>query len=180
VRRLATLALCLSLLPTASRAAPLDLLGFFEGSSVSAGETRTFLVFRDRFTAAFTGRLQDGTLVLDERFRFPEGPRLQRWRLRDEAGTIRGTVETENESGQLAPPVPVTGTRNGDGVRLDYNGIAPGGGRRLGFRHEITPNGDGTLANRVSVRLWGIPVARSRVTFAKSDAALAAHDNPGR
>lgn len=178
MRRLAVLALCLALLPAVARAAPLDLLGFFEGSSVSAGETRTFLVFRERFSASFTGRRENGTLVLDERFRFPEGPRLQRWRLRDEGGAIRGTVETEDESGRLAAPVPVTGTHEGDGVRLDYSGIAPGGGRRLGFRHEITPNGDGTLANRVTVRLWGIPVARSRVTFAKSVAALAAHDDP--
>lgn len=178
MRRL--LVLGLVMISVSAQAAPLDLLRFFEGRSVSAGETRTLLFWRDTFTASFEGRREgDGTLVLDERFRFSEGPRLQRWRLReDAAGGLSGSVETERADGQLAPPVPVRGVQTADGVRLDYVGPAPGGGRPLGFRHEITPNGDGTLANHVGVRLWGLPVARSRVTFAKTPEALAAHDAP--
>ena len=153
-----------------------DLAGFFAGQSVSAGEVRTLFVSREAFTARFTGRKMGDTLRLDERFRFPEGERLQRWTLTFDGPLIRGTVETEGSDGALHAPVPVEGERDGTQVVLRYRGFAPGGGSlKLSFRHEIRPNGDGTLGNDVTVRLLGLPLAHSEVTFAKTDGDLSRH-----
>jgi len=171
----AGLALALALLAAVpARAAEFDLLRFFEGASVSRGTIRTLFVFSEDFEARFEGvRESDGTLRLDERFRFADGDRLQRWRLRRQAEALSGTVQTEGSDGQLGVPVPVTGTQGLDGVVLDYHGRAPGGGNTVfHFRHRITGNGDGTATNRVSVRKFGLPLARSLVTFAKRAADL--------
>ncbi len=154
----------------------LDLAAFFSGTAVSAGEVRTLGLRRERFTARFEGRAEKGTLRLDERFRFADGERLQRWVLRFDGAVIRGTVQTEAKNGSLAEPVAVGGEREVGRLVLRYRGIAPGGGAlRLGFRHEIRPNGDGTLRNDVTVRFLGLPLARSEVTFARSEAALREH-----
>jgi len=161
---------------SARAAAPFDLAGFFAGSSRSVGEVRTLLVFRETFTAAFTGRREGERLRLDERFAFEDGARLQRWDLTQRGAEISGTVETELGDGTLAAPVPVAGTRTPGGAVLTYRGHAPGGGATLfGFRHEMTANADGTVSNHVSVTKFGLAVATSDVTFAKSAAALAAH-----
>lgn len=174
-RLLAAILLALAALLAPVRAAePFDLLRFFEGESVSWGEVRTLLVFREAFEARFAGRREaDGTLALDERFRFEGGTPLQRWRLRREGDVLTGTVETERRDGALAPPAPVRGTATAAGATLEYDGFAPGGGEtRFRFRHEMTPLPDGTVSNRVTVRRFGLPLARSAVTFAKSEAAL--------
>ncbi|ALN71328.1 hypothetical protein M673_01295 [Aureimonas sp. AU20] len=153
-----------------------DLAGFFAGRSVSAGEVRTLFFSLEPFTAGFQGRVEGDTLQLDERFRFPEGERLQRWHLRFAGPLVRGTVETEGRDGQLRPAVPVEGERTATGVELRYTGFAPGGrALRLAFRHVMTANGDGTLENHVTVRLLGVPLARSEVTFSKSEADLQRH-----
>lgn len=153
-----------------------DLASFFAGQSVSAGEVRTLLVSREAFTARFTGQTSGQTLRLDERFRFPDGERLQRWVLRFDGPLIRGTVETEGSDGALHAPVPVEGERDDAHIVLRYTGFAPGGGSlKLRFRHEIRPNGDGTLSNDVTVRLLGLPLAHSDVTFAKTQGDLARH-----
>ncbi|WP_192843157.1 DUF3833 family protein [Aureimonas sp. AU12] len=156
-----------------------DLAGFFEGTSVSAGEVRTLFVVRDTFTATFSGRREGNRLQLDERFVFSDGPRLQRWDLTVAGQEIAGTVETELRDGKLAPPVPVTGRRSATGAVLTYEGHAPGGGERLlAFRHEMTANADGTVSNHVGIGKFGLRLAVSDVVFAKSAAALAAHLPP--
>ena len=163
-------------LPAHAAGSLFDLAGFFDGRSVSAGDVRTLLVSREAFTARFEGRKAGETLRLDERFRFPDGERLQRWTLVFDGPSIRGTVETEGSDGRLHAPVPVEGERSSAQVVLRYSGFAPGGGAlKLSFRHEIRPNGDGTLANDVTVRLLGLPLAHSDVTFAKTKADLARH-----
>lgn len=179
-RRLVALAVLavagLAVAGSARAAVPFDLAAFFAGSSQSAGEVRTLLVFRETFTAVFTGGREGERLRLDERFAFEDGARLQRWDLTQRGAEISGTVETELGDGTLAAPVPVAGTRTPDGAVLTYRGHAPGGGATLfGFRHEMTANADGTVSNHVSVTKFGLAVATSDVTFAKSAAALAAH-----
>lgn len=171
------LAACLAHVPAARAEAKLfDLAGFFAGRSVSAGWVRTLFLAPEPFTATFEGRVEGDTLRLDERFRFPEGERLQRWRLRFAGPRVTGTVETEGRDGRLRPAVPVEGERTVDGVALRYTGFAPGGrALRLGFAHVMAPNGDGTVENRVTVRLLGLALARSEVTFAKSEGDLRRH-----
>lgn len=184
--KILTAAMALALLvPTAAGAQEsdkqpaFDLAGFFEGTSVSAGEVRTLFVFRDTFTATFSGRREGDRLRLDERFVFADGPRLQRWDLTVTGQDIAGTVETELRDGSLAPPVPVVGRRTAAGAVLTYEGHAPGGGgRRLAFRHEMTANADGTVSNHVGIGKFGLRLAVSDVVFAKSAAALAAHSPP--
>ncbi|RIY01050.1 DUF3833 family protein [Aureimonas flava] len=167
--------LCLAAGPVGA-ADGFSLHAFFDGDRVSAGEIRTLGLFRERFTARFRGKATGAAIDLDERFAFQDGERLQRWHLVEQDGRVTGTVRTEDEAGTLQGPFPVTGRSAPDGARLAYRGIAPGGGRfALDFVHEITPRADGTVANRVRVSRFGVPLARARVTFAKSAAALQPH-----
>nr|WP_246368001.1 DUF3833 family protein [Aurantimonas endophytica] len=148
---------------------------FFDGRSVSEGTVRTALLLDEPFTASFEGRRAADRLRLDERFVFEDGARLQRWDLsRSRAGVYTGTVATEDGDGTLSAPVPVAGWATVDGAVLAYDGYAPGGADTLlHFRHVMSRNGDGTLANRVTISKFGISIATSKVTFARSEAALA-------
>ena len=160
--------------PPAPVADGFSLADFFDGGSFSEGTVRTALVFEEAFTASFRGWRVGDRFQLDERFRFPDGDRLQRWDLsRSPAGVYSGTVATEDAEGRLSSPVPVAGWATAEGVVLTYRGHAPGGGNTfLSFRHVMTDNGDSTVANRVTISKFGIPIATSRVTFAQSDVAL--------
>lgn len=142
---------------------------FFQGASVSHGEIRTAFVFREAFEADFEGKGEAGRLVLDERFHFEDGDRLQRWNLRPVGdGRYLGTVETEDGEGRLARPVPVTGFRTARGFVMDYDGFAPGGGATtLRFRHVMELQPDGSVANRVGVSKFGLPLASASVVFSK-------------
>ncbi|MBB3934090.1 DUF3833 family protein [Aureimonas phyllosphaerae] len=173
----AALAASLALLALPARAADdFSLRSFFAGHSVSGGEIRTLGLFRERFTARFEGKAKGDALDLDERFRFQDGARLQRWHLVERGGRVTGTVETEDGWGVLQGPFPVSGTSGPGGAVLAYRGIAPGGGRWMfDFRHQITPRPDGTAGNRVRISRFGLPLAGARVTFTKSEAALAPH-----
>lgn len=150
-----------------------DLLAFFDGEARSTGTITTALVSTEAFTASFEGRREGDALRLDERFRFADGStRLQRWTLRRMAGgRLAGTVETEDETDALHPPVAVDGRLTADGAVLAYDGYAPGGGSlRLGFRHAMTRLDEGHVANHVAVRLLGLPIARSDVVFVRDGA----------
>ncbi|WP_206453289.1 DUF3833 family protein [Aurantimonas marina] len=153
----------------------LSLPDFFEGKSVSKGTVTTALVFTEAFTAEFDGEQTGDRFRLDERFAFADGKRLQRWDLvRIGPGLYGGTVTTELKTGKLGRPMPVVGVQTKNGAVLDYDGYAPGGGSTLlHFRHEMTGRADGTIANHVIVSKFGIPLANSNVTFAKSRAGLA-------
>ncbi len=147
---------------------------FFTGESYSSGTLTTLFVSTEAFTARFSGEAVSGGLNLDERFSFADGERLQRWELRRIGdGAYRGTVRTETGDGVLREPRPVTGRLTSSGAVLEYDGYAPGGGDTLfHFRHRMTPQPDGTVLNRVTISKLGFPVARSRVTFAKSPGQL--------
>ncbi|WP_182085971.1 DUF3833 family protein [Aureimonas sp. ME7] len=156
-----------------------DVFAFFDGRSVSEGRIRTLLVFKETFTATFQGRAVADHLDLDERFHFEDGERLQRWALDRNGMSVSGTVRTEQKDGALSQPFPVRGELTTDGMVLHYQSIAPGGGSLLlNFRHEMHANADATIANTVGVSKFGLPLARSSVTFAKSEDALRAHDQP--
>ncbi|WP_162244728.1 DUF3833 family protein [Aureimonas sp. Leaf454] len=145
---------------------------FFAGASVSRGEIRTAWFFREAFTADFEGRAARGALSLDERFRFTDGDRLQRWRLRAQAdGRYTGTVETETGDGVLREPVAVSGYRTAKGLVFDYEGFAPGGGdTRLRFRHLMEMRPDGSVSNTVRISKLGVPIAGAQVVFSKPPA----------
>lgn len=170
-------AACAARPPATGNRLPFAPESFFEGDSVSAGTVTTFLVSSERFTASFEGRRDGDRLRLDERFAFPDGKRLQRWDLRRVGdGRYEGTVSTEAKDGAMSPPVPVNGRLVPGGAELTYRGYAPGGSDRLlGFRHLMTANADGTVDNAVTVSAFGLPVATSRVTFAKTEEALRRH-----
>ena len=145
---------------------------FFDGKARSHGTITTALVSKENFTADFDGRVVGGTLVLDERFHFADGERLQRWRLRPEGGgRYGGTVETEGKSGALHPPVPVTGASNAAGAELSYDGYAPGGDMILHFRHRMAYRSDDTVLNRVRISKYGLPLAGATVVFEKGAGA---------
>jgi len=147
---------------------------FFAGESYSSGTVRTLIVSRQKFTARFSGDASPGQLNLDERFSFTDGDRLQRWELRRVAdGSYEGTVQTETGDGVLREKRPVRGRLLPDGAVLDYDGYAPGGGDTLfHFRHRMRAQADGTVANRVTISKFGLPVATARVTFTKSSTEL--------
>ncbi|WP_102960046.1 DUF3833 family protein [Mangrovicella endophytica] len=147
---------------------------FFAGTSVSSGSIATLGFWHETFTARFTGVAEGDRMQLDERFRFADGERLQRWDLRRVApARYAGTVQTEGDDGALSDPVPVDGRLTPDGAVLDYDGYAPGGNRLLlHFRHVMRERPDGTVANHVTISKLGLPIASSDVIFAKSTAAL--------
>ena len=171
----AFLAGCAAPLPAPPAAGGFDLERFFGGRSYSSGTVTTALVFEKAFTATFEGSRHGRTLDLDERFVFPDGRHLQHWHLAEVSpGRYRGTVATELDGGGMAPAVPVEGFATARGAVLDYDGYAPGGGETvLHFRHQMTALADGTVANRVTVSKFGLPLATSKARFAKSRAALA-------
>lgn len=160
-------------LPAAQDVPPVDILAFFDGTSVSAGTIRTALVRGERFTADFRGTRDGGTLRLDERFHFSDGERLQVWHLTAAPdGAVSGTVETERSDGTLAAPVPVVGQTGQHGTTLRYRGNAPGGGIELEFQHTMRAADSGTVSNHVVISLFGLPIATSTVRFAKDAAVL--------
>lgn len=153
---------------TAPRAdGSLSLPDFFDGSATSSGTITTALIFDEAFTATFAGTGEDNRLQLDERFRFEDGERLQRWDLtRSADGTYRGTVTTELSDGTMAPSVPVEGQTFAEGVVLAYDGYAPGGGEMLlGFRHVMRPLDTGNVRNRVTISKFGVAIASADVIF---------------
>ena len=158
-------------------ASKFNLMSFFAGDSYSKGTVTTAFFFDESFTATFKGAAGDGHLTLDERFTFEDGKRLQRWNLAaNPSGAYSGTVTTELKSGRPAPAAPVEGYATANGAVLDYQGYAPGGGETLlHFRHVLTMQDDGTVANHVTVSKYHVPLATSDVTFAKSLAALTNH-----
>ncbi len=163
--------------PVGAGTSGFNLISFFDGTSYSKGTVTTAFFFDESFTAAFTGTTTDRRLMLDERFVFADGKRLQRWNFAETApGRFDGTVTTELETGKPAPAVPVAGYATANGAVFDYEGYAPGGGTTLlHFRHVMTARADGTVANHVTVSKYYLPLATSDVTFAKSLAALARH-----
>ncbi|ORE98438.1 lipoprotein [Aurantimonas sp. 22II-16-19i] len=154
--------------PAADAALALD--AFFDGQATSQGTITTLLVFREPFTARFSGRVAGNRLKLDERFRFEDGKRLQRWDLtRSRDGRYRGTVTTELGDGTMAPPASVVGWTFAGGVVLAYDGYAPGGGRTLlGFRHVMRTIAPGTVRNRVTISKFGVAIASSDVIFRRA------------
>ncbi|MEF2549752.1 DUF3833 family protein [Aurantimonas sp. A2-1-M11] len=152
----------------------LSLEAFFAGQSYSKGTVTTALFFTEDFSARFEGKRKDGRLLLDEHFSFADGDRLQRWNLGETGpGLYTGEVQTELDGGALSPPVAVTGHITPNGAVLAYDGFAPGGGEtRLQFRHRMTRQSDGTVANHVTVSKFGVPLATSDVVFVKDKAAL--------
>ncbi|WP_185984473.1 DUF3833 family protein [Aureimonas mangrovi] len=151
-----------------------DLAAFFAGRSVIEGSILTLAMFEEPFTARFEGTVEGDSLRLEERFAFADGERLQVWELAvSPSGAVSGTVETEMSDGALAPAVPVSGASSTSGVVLDYEGHAPGGGARtFRFRHHLRGQAGGTVRNHVVVSKFGLPLATSRVVFAKDPATL--------
>ncbi|MBO0663246.1 DUF3833 domain-containing protein [Jiella sp. MQZ9-1] len=147
-----------------------SLLTFFDGDATSRGMITTALVFSEAFTARFAGKVSGNRLRLDERFRFKDGMRLQRWDLQRLAdGTYRGTVRTELSDGTMAPPAAVKGRSFAGGVVLAYDGYAPGGGHtRLGFRHVMRPVSRETVENHVTIFKFGLPIAKAEVIFRRA------------
>lgn len=144
----------------------LDLYDYFAGESVAYGifEDR-FGKIRRQFKVDITGTVEDGTLVLDERFDYADGETDRRvWRIerlgpdryRGRAGDIVGTA---------------TGKVEGNALKWDYLMDLKVGDStwRLGFDDWMLLQSDGVLINRATVSRWGFEIGRLFITFRKLD-----------
>ena len=144
-----------------------SLEDFFTGETFGRGYVDPLIGDRDDFDSFFEGHREGATFVLDERFVFANGERTgQVWRLiRVAPDRYVGTVS----DGAGAVEVRLTE----DGAVVEYDGRRPGGDSPvLHFRHVMARNPDGTVTNEVAVTKFGLPLARSRVLFAKDRALL--------
>jgi hypothetical protein len=145
---------------------------FFNGKVSGRGMITTLWFWGEDFTNAFSGEIRGDETLIEERFTFEGATPKQYWRFRKLAdGRYGGDVTTEGEDGKLREPLPVDAWLDASGFHLDYVGHAPDGGdTRFRFRHDLTPQPDGTVVNDVSISWWGIPLASSRAVFTRHPA----------
>lgn len=137
-----------------------------------AGETRAWGIFEDRFgnlrrqfEVAITGRVDGGTLTLDERFAFADGATDRRvW-------TIRKTG-TNSYEGHSDDTVGVArGRVCGNALNWAYHIDLAVGGRTLRVRFDdwlyLQPGG--VLINRAYVSKWGIGIGQVTLFFRRLD-----------
>jgi hypothetical protein len=145
---------------------------FFNGNVSGKGAMTKLWFWSEDFANEFSGRVENDETLIEERFTFEDATPKQYWRFRKLAdGRYRGDVTTEGEDGKLRGPLPVDAWLDASGFHLDYVGHAPDGSdTRFRFRHDLTPQPDGTVVNDVSISWWGIPLASSRAVFTRHPA----------
>lgn len=136
--------------PERARPAPrFEALAFFAGASRGEGRLKVAFKAPVEIHVASTGRVEDGTLVLDQRI--VEGakpPRTRRWRIREVApGRYAGTLS--DAAG------PVAGVTEGNRLTLRF---AMRGGLRATQYLYLQPGGRVAL-NGMAVTKWGIRIA---------------------
>ncbi|MBA1149052.1 DUF3833 domain-containing protein [Ectothiorhodospiraceae bacterium WFHF3C12] len=137
-----------------------------------AGQTTAWGIFQDgggevirRFRVDIDGRMENGTLVLDESFQYADGEtdrrvwrieRLDEHRYRGQAGDIIGTA---------------TGVRHGNALNWRYTlALETGDGTwQLDFNDWMYLLEDGVLINRAEVTKWGFRVGEVTLFFKKED-----------
>lgn len=148
----------------AQRGPQLDLVQYFSGRSQAWGmvQQRGGKLLR-HFHATIDGRLEDGKLVLDEHFVFDDGEKQQRvWTFTP--------VAPNHWLGQAGD---VVGQANlytaGNAVHMRYTLQVPVSGRIIHMKMDdwMFLLDENTLANRTSMRKFGIELAEITVFFRK-------------
>ena len=140
------------------------------------GETVAYGLFEDRFgklrrtfRVEITGTMENGVLVLDERFVYDDGERQTRvWRV-----TPLGNGRYEGTAGD------VDGTAQGQAVGNAFNwrykvDLKVGGSTwKVGFDDWMYLLPDNVLMNRAYVTRWGVRIGEATITFVKPEQAAA-------
>lgn len=149
----------------------LRLEKFFVGRTRASGLfVDRFGKLRRQFQLTAEGRLEDGTLVLDEHFTYGDGAAETRtWRIRP-----RGGHEYDARTDDLVGPA--SGAAYGNVVHLSYKIRLDLGGRKLPVRFDdwmfLQP--DGVLINRANVSKYGILLGQVNCIFWREPAEAAA------
>lgn len=137
------------------------------------GTTRAFGLFHDRFghlrrqfTVEIEGRIEDGVLVLDERFLYDDGETDRRvWRIRRlDDHTYEGTADDVIGTAR--------GRAFGNAMNWSYRVDLPVGEAtwRVTFDDWMFLMSDGVLLNRAEVSKFGIRLGEVTLAFVKEPA----------
>jgi hypothetical protein len=141
-------------------AAPLTLVGAFEGASTGTGLFKVWLTgdqrrFTARLNGTVTGDLGARRLTVVEDFVYDDGDENTLTWVFDEIGLGRWTGRRDDTVG-MAQVVEENGV-----IRLTYTAdfVSPSATTRLGFSDVIYDAGAGRVINDAIVTRWGLPVA---------------------
>lgn len=146
----------------------LDLFAYFQGQTKAWGlfEDR-FGKVRRQFQVDIQGTLADGTLTLDEGFRYDDGELARRvWTIRrDGPDTYVGRAD--DVVGEAR------GRAAGNALNWTYTLDLPVGGStwRVTFDDWMFLQPGGVLLNRARVAKWGVEIGSVTLFFKKPDAA---------
>lgn len=160
----------LSLAITASAAFASDLPGqnfrlesYFSGHTKATGSFRAINGVHRTFKVDLHGTWNGRTLKLVEDFRYADGERDRKtWRFtKTGADTYTGT--REDVIGETKVHI------YGNVAKFSYNVLldGKGGSNKVRFHDTMRLKPDGTVLNTAWVTKYGLPVARTRVEFAK-------------
>lgn len=147
---------------------------FFNGRTVAYGlfEDR-FGDLRRRFRVEIDGRLEDGDLILDERFIYDDGERQQRvWTITP----ARAADGSRLYQGQAADVIGLAdGSAAGPALNWSYDvGLAIGGRIwEVRFDDWIYQMDENVALNRARVSKWGIELGTVTLVFLRGPAAAA-------
>jgi hypothetical protein len=151
----------------ASPAPEFRLEEYFLGRTIAYGHFEDrFGKLRRHFRVEMTGTMQDGVLILDERFVYDDGQRQTRiWHVTPLAdGRYEGTAADVDG---IATGKAVGNTFNWRyKVDLSVNGAI----WKVGFDDWMYLLADDVVMNRAYVTRWGIRIGEATITFVKPDA----------
>lgn len=141
------------------------------------GETRAWGLFEDvlgtlrrQFVVEITGTMEDGVLVLDERFLYADGERQRRvWRI-----TPLGDGRYEGRADDIVGVA--QGHAAGNALNWRYQMDLPVGDSswRVTFDDWMFLQPGGVMLNRARVKRWGLPIGSVTLAFSKPGAEVEA------
>lgn len=140
-----------------------SLEGYFAGKSSAVGNFRTITGVRRKFTVDLLGKWNGKTLTLMEDFVYEDGERDRKtWRFEKIApDRYRGT--REDVIGETLVTISGSTARFSYLIDLDPRGK----GNRVRFHDTMRLRDDGTVLNTALVTKFALPVALTRVEFAR-------------
>lgn len=144
--------------------------GYFTGHTTAWGYVQDFWgQYRREFTVAIDGRVEGGTLVLDERFAFTDGIKETRvWRIkREDDGGEDGVSTYTGTADDVAGTA--EGQAAGQMMRWVYEMDLPldDGTVRVRFEDWLYQLEQGTLLGRATMRTYGFPLGQVVILFRK-------------
>jgi hypothetical protein len=136
---------------------------YFTGHTTATGSFQAINGVHRKFEVDLHGSWNGRTLKLVENFRYADGERDRKtWRFtKTGANTYSGT--REDVIGETKVRI------HGNVAKFSYNVLldGKGGSNKVRFYDTMRLNPDGTVLNTAWVTKYGLPVARTRVAFAK-------------